>query len=73
MGDGNNGNWSEYERYVMGELHRLAEVNERIDTRLAALSSELADIRARSTVWGLIGGLLPAMGMVLMYLMMVKH
>ena len=44
-----NPNWTDFEKYVFQKLSDL-------DRELADIKSEISDLKARSAVWGAIGG-----------------
>lgn len=55
--DGNG--WNEYEKLV---LHQLRELQEKADKNLeehAAIKEDIATLKVKSGVWGLIGGMIP--------------
>jgi len=60
MGDTFEGNgWDEYQKLV---LHELKQLNKKADTNLiehAAIKEDIAKLKVKSGVWGLIGGMIP--------------
>lgn len=75
MSDGNG--WDEYRKLVMTEIQRLADEirQERADAResqrrfvsqLTGVERELAVLKVKCGIWGLMGGLIPAVSALVM-------
>ncbi len=54
-----NGDWPEWSRFILAELKRLNEVQEKIDTKLQKVTIDIAMLKVKSGVWGMMGGLIP--------------
>jgi len=68
----NNEDWKKHSEYVLEELKRLSRCYESIEKRLTDLTTEVkvevAKLKVKSGVWGIIGGFLPFMlGLLLFY------
>lgn len=59
---GENG-WNEWSRHVLAELKRLSdgqkEYQEKADAAFLDLKVEIANLKVKSGVWGLVGGAIP--------------
>lgn len=64
--------WDEYKNLVMAEIRRLAEeirhersnartVQKYVVDRMTEMEKELAMLKVRCGIWGLMGGLIPAL------------
>jgi len=51
--------WKEWSKFVLKELERLNECYETLDQKMDKLSKEVAMLKVKSGVWGLIGGAIP--------------
>ena len=61
--------WNEWSRHVLSELERLNKWNENIANKQNEILVQIAMLKVKSGVWGLIGGAIPvAIGIVIMYL-----
>lgn len=54
----NNG-WKEWSKYVLKELERISDQQTKIEKDIHNISIEIAMLKVKSGVWGLIGGALP--------------
>jgi len=54
----NNG-WNEWSKHVLLELERLNECYDKLDIKTNKLFTEIATLKVKSGVWGLIGGAIP--------------
>lgn len=61
----NENGWPEYKLLVVGELERLSCKLDLIQSDVSKLREEFAGLRVKSSVWGLIGGALPGIAIVL--------
>jgi hypothetical protein len=52
-------NWSKWENHVLTELKRQNEFAEKTMDVVTKISIELAGLKVKSGVWGLIGGTIP--------------
>ena len=64
----NTNGWNEYQRLVMAELGRHSEWMARMDIRVQRLSTDIALLKLRATMWGAIAGGIAAAGPVLFLL-----
>jgi len=76
MAPGNDNGWQEWKNYVLAELKRLAKCNEdsievqRASTEVQrAILVEIAGLKVKSTIWGVIGGSIPVLVTILIALM----
>jgi hypothetical protein len=61
--------WSEWGRHVLAELERLNLAIDGLDTKLTTVLTDIAVLKIKAGVWGLVGGLIPVtIGLVIMYL-----
>lgn len=51
--------WKEWSKFVLAELQRLGEQNEKIGQAVSNIRVEISILKVKSGVWGLIGGLIP--------------
>lgn len=58
MTDEDNG-WSEWRRHVLNELGRLEDHHRFMNQQLQKILIEVAMLKVKSGVWGLMGGLIP--------------
>ena len=83
MAQTNNG-WSEWQNHVLAELRRLSggidilikhndddhkEIRACISEHKEETAAELAAIKVKSGIWGLIAGLIPAVGALIYFLL----
>ena len=67
--------WNEYQRLVLHELERLGAgidaVDRKLDTvistDLSKINVEIAMLKVKAGIWGLMGGMIPAVGLVLLH------
>ena len=59
-GEDNNG-WEQWKRYVLEELKRQAHAQEAGTEVQRAILVEIATLKVKSTVWGLVGGSIPVL------------
>jgi len=67
MAPGNG--WEEWKEYVLAELKRQAHAQESSTEVQRAILVEIAGLKAKSTVWGVIGGSIPVLVAILIALM----
>ena len=61
-----NGDWNAWSKHVLLELKRLSEGQEKHSKLLGDVRTEIATLKVRSGVWGMIGGAIPvAVGLVI--------
>lgn len=65
MTHGDNG-WSEYQKLVLSELKRLDEGIGELSDKVERLRIDVAMIKVKVGLWGMIGGTIPA-GIALIY------
>ncbi len=53
--------WSEYQKLVLSELERLSDWLESAEKRINELRLEVAILKVKSGIWGLMGGLIPVL------------
>lgn len=57
---GTNNGWDEWSKYVLKELERLNSCMTQIDDDIKKLSIDIAMLKVKAGVWGVIGGCIPA-------------
>lgn len=61
MGNG----WTQYQKLVLAELERhskqLEALNSQLNKQMSDLQVEIATLKVKSGVWGLLGGLIPVL------------
>lgn len=68
MPDVQNG-WNEWSKYVLKELERLNTCQERIEHDIGTIKTEIATLKVRSGVWGGVAGLIPAIGVLIYWVL----
>lgn len=58
--NGRNG-WGEYRRAVIGKLATIDTRLEKIETTQIGMREDLAALKIKSGIWGLVGGLIPVL------------
>ena len=51
--------WNKWQEFVLGELKELNESQKELTKGLNQISLDIATLKVKSGVWGLIGGLIP--------------
>lgn len=54
------GTWSQWSQHVIKELERLNETLERLEELLNKTRTEVAVLKVKASIWGLLGGAIPA-------------
>lgn len=54
-----NETWTEYQRLVLAELERHSNALEDMDKHLHKIEVEIAMLKIKAGVWGLLGGFIP--------------
>lgn len=67
VADNKNG-WDEYQKLVLTELKRHNELLHDLDQKLNDINVELATLKVKSGIWGVIGGLIPVLTAIAIYL-----
>lgn len=69
MGNG----WTQYQKLVLAELERhskqLEQINSQMHKQMSDLQVEIATLKVKSGVWGLMGGLIPVLVLVVLELL----
>lgn len=60
LDNGGNG-WGEYRRAVMGKLGMIDSRLEKIETTQIGMREDLAALKVKAGLWGLVGGLIPVL------------
>ncbi len=63
-----SGGWGEYQRLVLSELGRLNDNMEERDKVIQGIQVQLATLQVKAGVWGLIGGAIPVVITIAIYL-----
>ena len=68
-----NDTWKEWSRHVLAELKRLSDksdqLDRKLDDRLTQLAVEIAKLKVKASVWGMLGGALPVLIGLLVWLL----
>ena len=51
--------WNEWSKHVLAELERLNGCYEKINTKLLEMHTDIAILKVKAGVWGIIGGCIP--------------
>lgn len=54
------GGWAHWSQHVIKELERLNETMERLEALLNKTRTEVAVLKVKASIWGLLGGAVPA-------------
>ena len=68
----NANGWNEWSRHVLQELVRLNAEQQRMSERMEKVLIEVSALEVKAGIWGALGGLLPALGAILLVLMRGK-
>lgn len=52
--------WNEWSKYVLKELERLNGCYEKLEDHIQKVSTDIAMLKVKAGVWGLIAGMIPA-------------
>jgi hypothetical protein len=77
----NNSSWGSYERYILAELRRLNEGQEKaaqarqrvfddLQTQNSKLWTEIAVIKIKLAGWGMLGGMIATLTTLMLYLLL---
>jgi len=77
MSDDTGNGWSEYRKLVMTEIERLAreirhernngkQVQQHLWDQMLRMEKEIATLKVRCGIWGMVGGLIPVVTALLM-------
>lgn len=58
--------WTEWSKYVLKELERLNGCYEGLRMDVNAISTEIATLKVKAGIWGLVGATIPAIAVILM-------
>jgi len=58
--DEKSNGWSRYEVHVLNELEGLKKQSNLIFSKINCLSEDVAKLKVKSGIWGLLGGFIPA-------------
>lgn len=53
------GDWEQYQKYVLNELQRHNMLLEKISDKLSKVDSEIATLKVKSGLWGMLGATVP--------------
>lgn len=56
---GEEGDWKEYQKYVLNELQRHNHLLEKVSEKLSKVDSEIATLKVKSGLWGMLGSAVP--------------
>ena len=57
--------WRDYQKLILHELERMDERLKRVEVQLGEIRTDIALLKLKSGLWGLVAGTLPVIGMVL--------
>ncbi len=55
-----NGGWSRAEKFVMAELKRHGQTNDKILAILTRVQIDVGQLKVKAGIWGLIAGMIPS-------------
>ena len=58
--------WTQYQKLVLAELERLSESQKSVLDEVSKLKVEIAMLQVKSGVWGILGGLIPVLILILL-------
>ena len=64
----NGDGWGEWRKYVLKELERISDCHEAQRKIMQQIQVEIAMLKVKSSVWGGIAGLIPALGLLIYYI-----
>ena len=53
------GDWEQYQKYVLNELQRHNKLLEKVSDKLSKVDSEIATLKVKSGLWGMLGATVP--------------
>lgn len=65
QGQNETGNWNQFQLLVMHQLKTNADETEKVKGELKKLAIEVAVLQYKAGVWGLLAGIIPAVGILL--------
>ncbi len=73
LGDNDKPNgWNEWSKFVLNELQRLNVNYENLTSQVQRVQVQIATLKVKSGIWGVIGGSIPIMVGVLIWLLRTK-
>ena len=66
---GTENGWQEWGKHVLAELERLNKQGEEQTRIVMALREDIAGLKVKAGIWGLVGGMLPALAALLYVLL----
>jgi len=66
--ESNDNGWKEYKQLVMAELKRFNSYQEKLDKKLDKIIVDIATLKVKSGIWGFLGGALPVLIIVLVWI-----
>jgi len=68
----NNGNssdsWAEWRKHILLELQRLGNCYDKVSSELNDIKGSVRELKIQAGVWGLAGGLIPALVVLVYYI-----
>lgn len=55
----NNNDWDKWSKHILSELTRLADCYEGLQERVNTVREDIAGLKVKAGIWGLIGGAIP--------------
>ena len=72
-----NDTWKEWSKHVLAELKRLSNksdrLDEKLDNRLTQVAVEIAKLKVKAGIWGVLGGAMPVIIGLLIWLLETRH
>ena len=68
----NDSDWAKASEHIRSELERLNECYKSLDEKVDKISIEIATLKVKSGVWGAIGGLIPFVIMLIIWVVLKK-
>ncbi len=60
----NNNGWKEYKIYIQNELKSLNDDMKDVKKSLSEIKVDIAGLKVKASVWGIMGGMVPALLMI---------
>ena len=67
MSEGNGNGWDQYQRLVLDKLDSHTGWLKSLTRSVSKVETEISALKVKSGVWGILGGLIPVLVLVLVY------
>lgn len=61
--------WQEWSKYVLAELKELSRLYDCLDKKVGNMRVDIATLKVKAGIWGLIGGMIPVALIVVLWLL----